>query len=117
MVRTKAEENAWGTVAKIIAIIAAILCILAGVNGLLGMVTLDVGPAGEGAGGFLTGTALAIISIVVGAVVLAIEFGKILNMPEYILLAVLYIVLGIFAAGGIILIIAGIIYIIAAVVK
>lgn len=108
------DRNTAAIIGRLISVIAAILVIVAGIVLIIDLadapLIADVGEYSLTGG--LNALAAGAIAIIIGIVVLGLELDRIM-LRSHIVRGILYIILALVAAGGLLLIIGGICYIIA----
>ncbi len=116
MAKGKVQRNTAAMIGWIVALIAAILLIAAGVvliaDALADVPLLKDMPDTTG----LDRVPAGVIAILAGIAILVLEFDKIV-LKEHLIRGVLYIVVGLIAFSGLLLIVSGICYLIAAYTK
>ncbi|MFX1513084.1 MAG: hypothetical protein ACFFCQ_10900 [Promethearchaeota archaeon] len=116
----RVRRNTLATLGQIVAFIAGLFVIIAGVAMILEMLgdipLLEDYPTTLDAAEEANRIAMGILAIVVGLIIIYLELDRI-EIEAHLIRGIIYIVLGFVAFGGLLIIIAGILYILAEVIK
>ena len=112
----KVKRNIWAKLGQLCAILAGIFLILFGINLIIDMIELDILDDVPSGSGSMDAVLAGIIAIVCGVIVIYIEIDKFI-IRSHLVRGLLWIIVAYLAFGGLFLFVAGILYILAEVLK